>query len=152
MSRKIPYHRQANEWYCGPATLQMALGAFGIRASQRVLARASGTNTKNGTPRAGLVRTLRAKGLRSEARHGRSLAELAKTVREGRVTVVLYIEPEGEAHYAVLTAVGRRRVLLHDPWHGPRYSLPRAEFLKRWRGTAKRWPRWAMIVDKPPVT
>src|SRR5688572_10479966 len=99
---QLPYQRQINEWYCGPAVLQMVLGGFGVRASQERLARMSGTNAKHGTPRAGLVRTLRAEGFRVRARHGRTLTEVEKAVADGKTVVVLYVEKEAdEAHYAI---------------------------------------------------
>jgi len=147
---RVPHHRQINEWTCGPASMAMALGAFGARASQAALAREAGTNAKRGTTRAGLVRTLRAHGLRATARHGRTLAEIERLRRDGRVVIVLYVETEAdEAHYAVFLGLSRGRVLLNDPWHGPRASLARAEFLRRWRGTAKAWTRWACAIDRP---
>ena len=151
--RRFPHHRQINDWYCGPAVLQMALAGFGIRASQPALAREANTNEKHGTSRAGMLRTLRRHGLRGSARHGRSLAELDAASGAGKAVVVLYVEKEAdEAHYAVYLGHGRGKILLNDPWHGPRYTIPRAEFLKRWRGSARKWRRWALTVDKPRAT
>lgn len=151
MTMKIPHHRQINDWTCGPASLQMALGAFGIRATQRGLMLRAGTNPRHGTTRAGLVRVLRAMGLRASARHGRTLAELDAARRGGEAVIILYIETEAEeAHYAMYLGQARGRVILNDPWHGPRFTLPRAEFLKRWRGSSRKWTRWALTVDKKP--
>ncbi len=146
---RFPHRRQINDWYCGPATLQMILSGFGIRASQEALARTSGTNERHGTPRAGLLRALRAHGLRGSARHGRGLEELDAAVLSGKAVIVLYVEKEAdEGHYAVFLGTSRGRVLLNDPWHGARYALKRGEFLKRWRGSAKRWTRWALVVGR----
>lgn len=153
MALRVPHHRQINDWTCGPATLQMVLGAFGVRATQRGLMMIAGTNPRHGTTRAGLVRALRQKGFRADARHGRTLAELDAALRAGKAVIVLYIEKEAdEAHYAIYLGQSRDRVVLNDPWHGPRCAVPRTEFLKRWRGSAKKWTRWALTVDKRSVT
>lgn len=148
---RIPHRRQINDWYCGPAVLQMILAGYGMLASQPTLARAAGTNERHGTSRAGMARALRSRGFRVEARHGRTLDEIAAALRSGKRVVMLYVEKAAEeAHYAIALSVTPKAVVLNDPWHGPRYAVPRAEFLKRWRGSSRKWTRWALTVDKKP--
>jgi len=145
---RFPYYRQSNDWSCGAASLRMALGAFGVRGTEAGFRKMLGTNARTGTTREALRKVARAYGFVARAGHGKDLAELARATKAGRAVVVLYKEKEAdEAHYAIFLGVTGKRVILHDPWHGPRYKLPRAEFLKRWRGTASRWRRWALVID-----
>lgn len=144
---RFPFFRQSNDWSCGAATLRMALGAFGVQGTEAGFRKMLGTNAKTGTTRAALRRVAHAFGFVTSARHGRSLAELDRRLRAGEAVVVLYKEREAdEAHYAVYLGGRGARVLLNDPWHGAKHALPKKEFLKRWRGTASRWKRWALVI------
>jgi ABC-type bacteriocin/lantibiotic exporter with double-glycine peptidase domain len=144
---RVPFRRQPNDWTCGPAALSMAFAAFGIRVGGERLRRELGTNAKTGTARKAMAACARRHGLNAAASHGRTLRDVDADLRDGGVVIALYTEPDGdEAHYAVVRAVARDRVRLIDPWNGPRFSLSRPEFLRRWHGTDRRWPRWALTV------
>lgn len=149
MKKRIPHYYQSNEYSCGAATLRMVLAGFGVRASETALARALGTNARTGTSRKTLATIAKARGLRTESGHGRTLRHLAADLAAGRMVVVLYREPEEDVgHFAVCLRVTGASVTLHDPWHGPHFTLPRREFLRRWHATHRKSPRWAMTFWK----
>jgi ABC-type bacteriocin/lantibiotic exporter with double-glycine peptidase domain len=146
---RVPFRWQHNDWTCGPATLAMALASFGVQVEPRRLVRTLGANPRTGTSRASLARGARGFGFRTRARHHRTLAELERDLRGGMVVIVLYREPDGEeAHYAILLRVTKTMIRLQDPWNGPYFSLPRKEFIRRWHGTYRKWPCWALTISR----
>lgn len=152
MKKHVPHYRQLSDFSCGAAALRMVFAAFGIRASEKALAAALGTNARTGTSRKALAKIAATRGLRAHARHRRTLADVARDLAARRPVIVLYREPDDDtSHYAVCVAVSPRRVTLHDPWHGPSFSLPRREFLRRWHGTHRSYPHWAMTFPEVPA-
>ncbi len=53
----VPYHKQDNEYYCGPAVLQMVFNYFGYFKSQNLLADGAGTNEEIGTTNQNMIKT-----------------------------------------------------------------------------------------------
>jgi ABC-type bacteriocin/lantibiotic exporter with double-glycine peptidase domain len=144
MRLRLPYHRQKFDYDCGAAAMKMALAVRGHRVPLSKLIRQLRTTEKAGTTRRNMARVARFYGLRAEAHCDSSLAEIGRLTGRGATVIVEYILPGFEgAHYAVFAGFSPGRILLHDPTHGPYYSLGKREFLKRWYGrhlTAhKRW-------------
>ncbi len=136
----LPFHRQERDYWCGPACAQMFLA----RGPQALFARKLKTNAKVGTSRRTLVRLLRAAG-KDVAVHPRStLQELAQHLP----ALVSYEELGGEDHYAIALRITEQHVILHDPWHGPNYRLPRSTFNARWRNPKRRkkYTGWFVAV------
>lgn len=149
MKKRIPHYHQKTDYSCGAASLRMVFAHFGMRTSEKRLAEILGTNPRTGTSRKAMLRHAKARGLRVEARHHLTLAEVASDIAAKRPVIVLYREPEDDvAHYAVCVGVTKDRVHLHDPWHGPAFTIPRREFLRRWYGSHRATPRWAATFTR----
>ena len=59
-------------------------------------------------------------------------------------------EPDGEeGHYAVVTAVTKRHVVLNDPWNGLGFRLTRGAFVRRWkhRLAGRNFIFWMMTIS-----
>ncbi|MFA6909441.1 MAG: cysteine peptidase family C39 domain-containing protein [Patescibacteria group bacterium] len=145
----IPYYKQKNAYFCGPAVMQMILAYYGIRTTQTALARRMRTNTRRGTTYRMMIATARRYGLRLTTNRRGTLRQLK---RESSLypTCVEYAERDNnEAHYAIIKVVQKDRIILYDPYFGKDYILPRSEFLARWRdawGTQGIRFRWMMSI------
>ena len=53
----VPYYKQNNEYYCGPAVLQMVFNYFGYLKKQDVLADDANTNEEVGTTNQNMIKT-----------------------------------------------------------------------------------------------
>lgn len=150
--KKIPFYPQNNEYYCGPATLQMTLAAFGIKASQQTLAKTARTNSKKGTSVLNMIRTLRSYTLHVQAGNLSTLGQIKKFLKKEGVVIVCYTEPVLEwGHYIIVETVTETRVRLIDS-DAPtgRTLLPLQEFKRRWRDPLfTKTIRWAAFVQKP---
>ena len=157
----VPDVRQRSDHDCGPAAAAAVCGLFGV-GPERYGAHADGLGTteRDGTDPKALVSFLRARGLGVEARHGRSVADLAALTAAGRpvlCAVQLYGTPAAAArdrtgHYVVVTGVVGGRVHFQDPSAGPR-SLPADAFEQIWHdkgadGTP--YVRWGLAAGAKP--
>ncbi len=150
--KKIPFFPQQNEYYCGPATLQMTLEAYGISKSQRSLAKLAQTNKKVGTSIVGMVKTLRHFNLTVHASNNRSLSDIKKALRAGEVAIICYTEPLMEwGHYAIVQNITDKRIHLVDSdARDGKTSLLLAEFKRRWHDALfTKTVRWAAFVSAP---
>jgi ABC-type bacteriocin/lantibiotic exporter with double-glycine peptidase domain len=146
----IPFRRQQNDWYCGPACLQMVLGYFGIRKSQDALAKMAKTNKRTGTTRANLLKTLRRQKLIARQTEKLALADLHRKTAD-YIILINYPElSENIDHYALVKGFTSKSVLFNDPWYGATYHMPIRTFAKRWKSNAhkKKYPGWAVLIPK----
>ncbi|MEK7566636.1 MAG: cysteine peptidase family C39 domain-containing protein [Patescibacteria group bacterium] len=142
---KIPYYRQENGYFCGPATLKMALEFFGKKISQKKLAKIAGTNKKRGTLRKDMVKTARRFGFKAKAFYWGDFKAIKSFLAEKKMVIVIFVEPsEGENHYAVVAGVDPKMIVLNDSLNGRNFRMSRKEFVARWN----KWKRWFMVLDK----
>lgn len=147
----LPYFRQDTIYSCGPAVAQMVLRHFGVVYSEAELITVLGTNPQIGTKHDALIELLTGAGLHCYANNDSSLDEVDSYLEQRAPVIVHYLEPSNdEGHFAVVTAVLERLVMLHDPWNGEGFSLPHDEFEARWRSEDARHVRWmAACSDEP---
>ncbi len=116
--QKIMLSRQETQFNCGPACLQMILACFGKRVSQKKLAAMAKTTKKHGTKPKNLVRALGLFCIKAKAKKA-SPGMLRAWLKQGNLAIVDYfLEKEQESHFAVVAAVGKKRISLCDPWAG----------------------------------
>lgn len=150
MPKGVPFRRQRRDYTCGPVTVQMVLAYYGRAVPRQRLIERLGTTSRTGTSRRRIVRVLREHGLSVHAHSRWTASELCRRLGEGIPVIVNYREPQDdEGHYAVAIACRNGRIVLHDPWHGPDFSLPMRGFVSRWYGYHRhRRTRWAAAVSR----
>lgn len=146
MILKVPYFRQKNSWYCGPASLQMVFAYFGKRVTQTELAKSGETTKTRGTKTKMLPKIARWFGFWAFTKKYGTNTDLKKYLQKKLPPIIEYIEPsENESHHAVVIGFNEKNIILNDPWNGRGFRLPIREFIKRWQ---KR-NCWFMIVKRP---
>lgn len=144
----IPYCRQETDYYCGPAVLKMVLRHFGIKISQKTLARDAGTDSGTGTFHHAMRTIIKNSGLFSYTKRNATIQEVEMFVRRCLPVIVNYIEPEGEGHYAIVVGYNANNLIFNDPWHGKHFTLSKMRFENRWHNARKTSRRWLMVVAK----
>ena len=153
--RAIPFFKQLNEHYCGPAILQMILATEGIKRSQHQLAKEAKTpmHPEAGTELKHIISVLRTYGFRVRAGNNKNLATLKKELAAGSIVIVCYTEPVWEwGHYSLMRDIQKDKVLLIDPdiSTGKR-SFDIAEFKLRWKDKKHtNTIRWGAFVTAAP--
>jgi len=121
----VPDVRQEALRDCGPAALSMVLQRWGVPDSSRAqLEKALPPGDPNGAAAGDLRDLARRRGLRAFLISGR-VEDLIHEVGAGRPVLVGLIQRYGNqalSHYEVVVGYNpvTRRLLLHDPGHGPR--------------------------------
>ncbi len=129
----IPFRKQENDYYCGPAVVQMILAGNGLEIAQQEIASAMKTD-KHGTPIKEIERFLKTQGFETKRTNNASWEDIEDSLGEGETIIVGYLEPEEEkAHYAIIASMTEHQLFLLDPWHGAEQSLSRDDFEHRWR-------------------
>ncbi len=149
MQKKFPFYFQENDIWCGPAVCQMALAKFGIKRSQKSLAKSLRTSKPWGTQNRAVAAELRRAGLCCESRTNTGFNEIKSWLKKNAVIIVNYLEPDdNEGHFAILKDFNKTHVFLTDPWHGPNFKLDKKEFVARWWNKKRTLKRWALAVFK----
>src|SRR3989344_1527161 len=142
---------QIHDYFCGPAVIVTVLSSYGIRTTQKKVARLAHTNKKIGTTTRGLVSALRSFGAEVGGGNGQRLGDIRRAIRDGKAVIVCYTEPnENVGHYAVAVGFDGANILLFSPdERGQRpVQMPLTEFRKRWKDplfTHSR--RWGAYVE-----
>ena len=151
----IPFFKQITKDTCGPAALQMALAAHGMRVSQRLLTKQAKTPTHQnfGTTTKNMMLVLKQYKILATAKNRNGLKDIIKALGERKIIIVCYSERETNAgHYALLTKVGKKFVTLLDPAYknGTVPKLSIEEFILRWKDRRyTKTLRWAAFVQSP---
>lgn len=151
---RIPFFKQQNDYYCGPAVIKMTLAAHGINLSQRTLAREAQTNARIGTGTKGMVQTFKRHHLVISAKNRNTLYELEQALAEKKLVVICYTEcTDNAGHYAIVKKIGKKFITLLDPAEkdGQALRLTIGEFQKRWKDPlytkTLRWAAFAKMAS-----
>ena len=144
---QVPYSKQASNYSCGAAALQMVFRFYGEVYSEKELAQSLGTRKDFGTSHQAMINLARSKGFRVYETNQASLMEIKSLINRSFPVIVNFIEPSSdEGHYAVVVAIRRGRIVLNDPWNGKGFTMKAEDFKKRWINGLKTSRRWLMAI------
>ncbi len=145
----MAWYAQETDHTCGPAALRTAADLLGQAVpDEDWLVGHLGTDT-DGTRPARMAAGADALGLTGPAAPGHDLDDLRRALLARRVPLVLYTLPdEGVDHYAIVREVTKRRVVLADPWYGPRRVMPTERFQQDWRAVEHDAHGWALELAR----
>lgn len=101
--------------FCGPASLKMVLDYFGIKKSEKELARLSGCTRFKGVEAEGLLRAVKKLGLKGFIRDFSNIRDIKRYVIKKKIPVIVDWFSADEGHYSVVVGVDSRNIFLQDP-------------------------------------
>jgi ABC-type bacteriocin/lantibiotic exporter with double-glycine peptidase domain len=155
------FKHQRTEYYCGPAILQIILAAYGIRKTQRELARLAKTDKEygratgheTGTSIANRTRVLRSFGVTVDANNYRTISDIKRALAEKKIPIICFTErQENWGHYALVIGFKDGSIQLLDPAEpqGTGKPMTVTEFKNRWRDPLHtKTEQWAAFVSAP---
>ena len=147
---QIQFFKQQKFWTCGPASLRMVLGAFGIKKSEKELIPFLVKKGEPGTPNRSLSEVAERLKLNYVVRRNASIADIRWYLSHGFGVIVSYFDSVEEVgHFAVVKRVGLRKIHLFDPWYGPKHEYSLKQFLPNWRSGFDKDKRWFIAIKKP---
>lgn len=133
MKLKVPYHKQETIYYCGPACLQMVFEFFGLKKSQKEIAKEGKTTEKRGTPHKNMIHVVLKNRFYCYVNNESTLHEVKHFIDLGIPVIVNYLEASrDEIHYAIITGYEKDYIILNDPWNGKNLKLTNNFFRERW--------------------
>jgi hypothetical protein len=145
----VPHSYQDNDYYCGPASLQMVFDYYGERIPQREIADVARTipyvtytdelrrsahfsnmSTSTGTEMSTNITgyTLRTLGYAGFEEYAMTIDDLKTLLDRGfPVIVLMYYDVGGSGHFRVAVGYDQTHIILHDPWRkvpGMQYGGP----------------------------
>jgi len=136
---RVPYFKQETGYTCGAASMRMALATFGIRKSEKQIARLMRTNRKHGTCSASFPRLAEKYRASFVVKRNGTIDDLKKYLKEGYVVVVsffffeYFVGKKLVYHFAVLKGISKGNIFLLDPELGPDHKLPIHLFVRCWK-------------------
>lgn len=145
--------RQAEWWYCGPASLKIVLDFFRYPVSQRHLRRLLQTRIKKGTDPADIVRAAKKLNFKVKNRQYLTVHEVKKIIRGGYPIIANFQAgpdiPE-EGHYAVIIGFTKEEFILSDPQLSAGYATVKIkDFMRTWYEWEDKTVRQGIILQAP---
>jgi ABC-type bacteriocin/lantibiotic exporter with double-glycine peptidase domain len=156
---KIPYHKQENPYYCGPAVLQMVFEYFGCLKDQKYLAEFSKTSEAFGTSNLNMIKTVSEHGFYYYEKNNSNFVEVKSFLNMGLPVIVRFIVPElgndpvygsPYEHFAIIKKVNKKSLIFDDPTYwggGKNFKISKEKFLKKWLCPQNNGERWIMVVS-----
>lgn len=117
---------------CGPASLKMVLGFFGVKITEKKLTEISGCTPSCGIGAEGLVCAARKLGFRARIKDLSELEDIREWVNRRKIPVIVdWFAFEG-GHYSVVSGIDRENIYLEDPSLGYRRALKLSTFKRLW--------------------
>jgi ABC-type bacteriocin/lantibiotic exporter with double-glycine peptidase domain len=116
---------------CGPASLKMVLGYYGVSVSESEIAKAAGATKEKGVSAKGLMKAARRFGFNPYFKENSSLKDLEYFMRKKTPVIVDWFS-EDDGHYSVVVDINRKNVVILDPSSGKRKVFPRETFYRIW--------------------
>jgi predicted deacylase len=118
--------------YCGPASLKMVLGFWGLKISEKKLVQLSGCTRSRGIGAEGLVRAAQELGFRARIRDFSDLKDIRGWVNRKNIPVIVdWFAFEG-GHYSVVSGIDKENIYLEDPGLGHRRAMKLTTFKRLW--------------------
>lgn len=150
---EVPYFKQDTGYTCGPASLQMVFGFYGIHESEGRLTEELKPDEDNGTDHQAMIDLVLERGFNCYVNDRSTLQEVEYLLKYRVPVVVQYIESShDEDHYSVVIGLTDASIVLNDPWNGERLHISHKNFLDRWKSKKiGDTHQWLMAVTQEPL-
>lgn len=161
---ELPILRQTYNYDCGAKALQSVLAYYGKEVREDKIMKLAKTNSKQGTPIAGIKKVLKKNKINFLAKK-LTLEELKHALREKKPVIILiqawtnqkcicWEKDWADGHYVVAIGYDKKNIYFEDPSSFERTYISQEEFLKRWHDedtNHKKYYQYGIIIhgEKP---
>ena len=118
--------------FCGPASLKMVLGYYGIKKSEKELANLSGSTPGKGVGAEGLLKAAKALGFKAHVKDFSEIKDLKTYVLKKKIPVIVDWFSTHDGHYSVAVDIDRKNIYLQDPELGSIRTIDLQTFKRIW--------------------
>ncbi len=149
MKLKLPYFKQHTEYSCGPTSLEMVLGFFSDKKSEKFLIKKAHTDKVEGTKHKWMIDTSIREGFYCYVNSHSTIHEIKHFIVIGFPVIVDFTESSEEiGHYAVVVGYKGNKIIMNDPWNGRNFSITEDDFTERWHDRLTKSHGWIMVISK----
>ncbi|MFZ2189038.1 MAG: cysteine peptidase family C39 domain-containing protein [Candidatus Moraniibacteriota bacterium] len=136
-----PFQETLNAGMCGPASLKIVLGYFGVEKSEKELAKLCGVKKELGVDAQGIKRAAESLGFKVDIKNNSSFGDIEKWLKSGVLVIVNwftrgrrdYTDADvADGHYSVVVGLDEKYIYLQDPEIGKIRKLKKADFIRVW--------------------
>lgn len=136
-----PFQETLHKGWCGPAVLKMVLKFYGMRKSEKELARLAGTTLEAGTDAKQIRRVLRRFGFLARIKNNSTFSDIKKYLDKDIPVIVDWFtrgrkdssdSAIADGRYSIVVGLDAKFIYLQDPEIGKLRKLTREDFLRVW--------------------
>jgi predicted double-glycine peptidase len=124
-----PYRQKAG--YCGPASLKMVLGFYGVEKSEQELVKLTGCTKKKGTGAPAILKAARSLGFSGLIKDNCELSDISAFLKIGIPVIIDWFSYD-DGHYSVVVALDKNNIFLQDPELGHIQGMNIKTFKRVW--------------------
>lgn len=118
--------------YCGPASLKMVLGFYGIKKSENELAKLTDSTIEAGVEAGRLLEAAHSLGLEGYIKDDASIEDIREQVLGKSRPVIVNWFSKDDGHYSVVVDVDNENIYLLDPELGYVRAMRLKKFYRVW--------------------
>lgn len=116
---------------CGPTSLRSVFQYFGIKKTEREIAKLAGATVVKGTSLRGMINAARKLGFKAWNKDMASFDDINKLL-ERKIPVIVEWFHNDDGHYSVIVGLTKKHVVLMNPRFGTFDKIDRATFKRIW--------------------
>ena len=130
--KHVTLHKQETDYSCGPASLKMVLGYFGVEKTEAELIELTGAKAGLGCEPPTIVEAAEKLGFGADYVEYSSLEEIKERMEKDEMVIVDWFSPEVCGHYSVVVELTDENITLANPTHGDHTMMTHEDFLNHW--------------------
>ena len=136
-----PFQETLHAGMCGPASLKIVLGYYGLEKTEQELAELSGATSELGTDDQGITKAAESLGFKTLIKNEADFNDIADWLKKGVPVIVNWFtrgradyddSSVADGHYSVIVGLDDEFICLQDPEIGGMRKITRDYFLKVW--------------------
>lgn len=136
-----PFQETLGSGMCGPASLKIVLGFYGVEKSEKELAKLCMAKKDLGADDQGIKRAAEKLGFKVKIKNNSSFGDIEKWLKSGVPVIVDWFtrgrkdyedSAVADGHYSVVTSLNEKYIYLQDPEIGKIRKLKKEDFLTVW--------------------
>lgn len=136
-----PFQETLHGGYCGPASLKMVFEYYGLKKSEKELAKACSRDHNLGVSSETMAEVARKYGFNAEVRDKSGFSEIKSWLKKGVPVIVNWFTPGRrdysdsempDGHSSVVVGLDADKIYLQDPETGGLRKISRNDFLRVW--------------------
>lgn len=116
---------------CGPTSLRSVFDYFGIKKTEKEIAKLAGATEEKGTTAHGMLKAARRLGFKAWSKDMAGFADIAKLLKR-KIPVIVDWFHNDDGHYSVVVELTKKHVVLMNPRFGTFDKINRLDFKRIW--------------------